>query len=148
MRAAVSALSKRLMTVIAILAVGGIAVSSVSLQRHYAKSKTEFCDVGETFNCDIVNRSEYSKLFGIPVALIGMLGYGAIAGLATAYRSRVETPARLFGLATAGLAFALYLTYIEGFVLGTWCILCLGSLALMAMIAILAAIVWQKREAN
>jgi vitamin-K-epoxide reductase (warfarin-sensitive) len=145
---AVSEFSKRLMTLIAVLAVCGIAVSSVSLQRHYAKSKTEFCDVGEAFNCDIVNRSEYSTLLGIPVALIGMLGYGALAGLATVYRSRRETPILLFTGAVAGLAFALYLTYIEGFVLGIWCILCLGSLVLIAMIAVLAGVVWRKRNVD
>ncbi len=136
------------MTLIAVLAVCGIAVSSVSLQRHYAKSKTEFCDVGEAFNCDIVNRSEYSTLLGVPVALIGMLGYGALAGLATVYRSRTETPTLLFAGAAAGLAFALYLTYIEGFVLGVWCILCLGSLAVISSIAILSGIVWRTCKAE
>lgn len=140
-----SAASKRLLNAIAILAVCGIAVSSVSLQRHYATSKTEFCDAGEMFNCDIVNRSEYSKLFGVPVALIGMLGYGALAGLATVYRARSETPSMLFAGAAAGLAFALYLTYIEGFVLGVWCILCLGSLTVISLIAILSGIVWRMR---
>ena len=89
-------LTRRLMSVVAILAVCGIAVSSVSLQHHFATSKTSFCDIGENFNCDIVNRSEYSTILGIPVALIGMLGYAALAGLATVYRERPETPAMLF----------------------------------------------------
>jgi len=75
---------QRLLSLIAILAVAGITVSSISLQHHYAKSKTEYCDIGAAFNCDIVNRSEYSSILGIPVALIGMLGYGAVLGLATA----------------------------------------------------------------
>ena len=132
------------MNVIAILAVCGIAVSSVSLQHHYATSKTAYCDIGETFNCDIVNRSEYSTILGIPVALIGMLGYAALAGLATVYRERRETPALLFGTAAAGLVFALYLTYIEGHVLGVWCILCLSSLALIATTTILAGLIWFK----
>ena len=61
------------MSLVAILAVGGIVVSSVSLQHHYGTSKTKFCDIGNTFNCDIVNRSEYSSVLGIPVALIGRL---------------------------------------------------------------------------
>jgi uncharacterized membrane protein len=118
----------------------------VSLQHHYATSKTAYCDIGETFNCDIVNRSEYSSVFGIPVALIGMLGYAGLAGLATVYRERRETPAMLFGAAAAGLAFALYLTYIEARVLGVWCILCLSSLAFIAVTTILAAVIWWKRE--
>ena len=136
------------MTVVALLAVCGIGVSSVSLQQHYAKSKTAYCDFGENFNCDLVNRSQYSEIFGIPVALVGMLGYAALAGLATAYRNRRETPALLFGGSAAGLAFALYLTYIEEHVLGVWCILCLSSLALIAATTVLTGLVVWKRDAN
>ena len=146
MFAAVSELSRRLMSVVAILAVCGIAVSSVSLQHHYATSKTAYCDFGEAFNCDIVNRSEYSTVLGIPVALLGMLGYGALAGLATVYRERRETPAMLFGGAAAGLAFALYLTYVEGHILGVWCVLCLSSLALIATTTLLTGVIWRMRD--
>jgi vitamin-K-epoxide reductase (warfarin-sensitive) len=137
---------QRLFSVIAILAVVGIVVSSVSLQHHYAKSKTEYCDIGTAFNCDIVNRSEYSSLLGIPVALIGMLGYGVVLGLATAYRERRETPSLLFAGAAAGLAFALYLTYVEARVLGVWCILCLSSLAVISGIAAVSGGLWSKRN--
>jgi vitamin-K-epoxide reductase (warfarin-sensitive) len=144
--AAVSDLTQRLMSTVAILAVCGIVVSSLSLQHHYATSKTAYCEIGETFNCDIVNRSEYSSIFGIPVALIGMLGYAGLAGLATVYRERRDTPAMLFIAAAAGLSFALYLTYIEARVLGVWCILCLSSLVLIATTAVLAAVIWWKRE--
>jgi vitamin-K-epoxide reductase (warfarin-sensitive) len=126
---------------IAVLAVAGIAVSAVSLERHYAKSKTAFCDFGERFDCDIVNRSEYSTVMGIPVAGIGIVGYGALLALATVYRSRAETPLRLLVAAVAGLGFALYLTYVEGYVLETWCILCLSSLGLIAGIVVLAGVV-------
>src|SRR5208283_4978449 len=118
----------------------GVLVSAVSLERHYAKSATAFCDVGEKFNCDIVNRSEYSAVMGIPVAGIGVVGYGVLLLLATVYRLRVETPTWLLGAALAGLGFALYLTYVEGYVLETWCILCLSSLALIVMITVLAGV--------
>jgi vitamin-K-epoxide reductase (warfarin-sensitive) len=139
---AVSARNNRaLYLAIAVLSVAGMADSAVSLQRHYAKSASAFCDVGERFNCDIVNRSEYSSLMGIPVAGIGVVGYGVLLGLATVYRSRPETPLRLLAAAAAGLGFALYLTYVEGYVLDTWCILCLGSLALIATITGLAGVV-------
>jgi len=127
--------------VIAILAIAGVAVSAVSLERHYAKSATAFCELGEKFNCDIVNRSEWSSVMGIPVAGIGMVGYGVLLILATVYRSRAQTPLRLLVLAFAGLAFALYLTYVEGYVLETWCILCLSSLGLIATITGLAGVV-------
>ena len=140
---------QRLISLVAILAVGGIVVSSVSLKHHYATSKTEFCDIGNTFNCDIVNRSEYSEILGIPVALIGMVGYAAILGLATVYRERRETPSLIVAGASAGLAFALYLTYIEGRVLGVWCIMCLSSLALISGIAVVSGVLWfRSRQPN
>lgn len=130
-----------LFAAIAALAVAGIIVSGVSLQRHYAKSASAFCDFGEKFNCDIVNRSEYSNVMGIPVAAVGIVGYGLLLILATAYRSRPETPTRLLAAAIAGSGFALYLTYVEGYVLTTWCILCLTSLTMIAAITVLAAVV-------
>ena len=126
---------------IAILAVLGVALSAVSLQRHYAKSQSKFCDIAVQFNCDIVNRSEFSSFFGIPVAGIGVVGYAVILALVTVYRSRHWAPNLLLAGALAGLVFALYLTYVEGFILDTWCILCLGSLAVITSISALAGVV-------
>lgn len=136
-----------LFAAIASLAVAGMIVSAVSLQRHYAKSATKFCEVGERFNCDIVNRSEYSSVMGIPVAGIGVAGYGVLLLLATLYRLQVTTPVRLLAASAAGLVFALYLTYIEGYVLNTWCILCLSSLAMITVITLLAAMVKARSHA-
>lgn len=133
--------SRVLFLAIAVLSLGGAIVSGVSLQRHYAKSATTFCDLGEKFNCDIVNRSEQSEVMGIPVAAIGVLGYGVLFVFSTFYRSRSETPFRLLVAASAGLVFALYLTYVEAYVLTTWCVLCLTSLAMIFLISVLAGIV-------
>jgi vitamin-K-epoxide reductase (warfarin-sensitive) len=127
--------------VIALLSLAGVLVSAVSLERHYAKSATAFCDFSQKFSCDIVNRSEYSTVQGIPVAGIGVAGYGLLFVLATFWKSRAETPNRLLGAAVGGLVFALYLTYIEAYQLMTWCILCLISLLLISLISLLAVAV-------
>src|ERR1700724_1809061 len=79
------------MTAIALLAVAGVAVSSVSLYEHFATSKTSFCDFSESFNCDIVNRSTYSTVLGVPVALIGIIGYLLITALASFYGNKPKT---------------------------------------------------------
>ena len=129
MQPALSAAVRRLFLAIALLATVGIAVSSVSLQHHYDKSTTAYCSFGESFDCDIVNRSVYSSIAGVPVALIGILGYTTLLVFATLYRAKAETPAILLLASLGGLGFALYLTYIEGWVLGTWCVLCLSSLS-------------------
>jgi uncharacterized membrane protein len=136
-----------LFTSVAVLALAGAVVSAISLQRHYAKSATDFCDFSQKFSCDIVNRSEYSTVADIPVAAIGVAGYAVLFLLSTLWRSRTETPRRLVAAALAGLGFALYLTYIEAYKLMTWCVLCLASQLLIFLIAVLAvAIQWSSGE--
>lgn len=142
MQTAVSAGGNRaLYGAIAVLSLAGIVDSAIALQRHYARSATQFCEIGREFSCDIVNRSEYSTVQGIPVAAIGVVGYAALFLLATFWKSRPETPIRLLIAAFAGLAFALYLTYIEAYNLMTWCILCLVSQGLIFLICVLAVFI-------
>jgi uncharacterized membrane protein len=140
--------SHRFLVAIAVLSVLGIAVSGVSLDHHFRKTKTKttYCDFGESFNCDIVNRSEYSTVAGVPVALIGVLGYASLLAFATLYRSKAETPAILAIASFAGLGFALYLTYIEKYVLFAWCILCLSSLAIISAIALLCLLLLRQQR--
>lgn len=139
MQPAMISAASRVLWLIAILALAGIVVSSVSLHHHYGTSQTNYCDFGASFNCDIVNRSVYSTVLGVPDALIGIFGYALLLALATFYRTKAETPLMLLVASTVGLGFALYLTYIEKFVLATWCILCLSSLTLIALITALSS---------
>ena len=135
----------RILWAIALLAIAGAAVSSVSLYHHYDTSPSSFCDFGANFDCDIVNRSIYSVVFGIPAALIGIFGYGVLLVLATLYRAKTEVSRMLLIASLAGLGFALYLTYVEAFVLAVWCILCLSSLALIAAITVLSSLLVAQR---
>ena len=135
---------RTLLVAIAMLSFAGIVISLISLQRHYAKSATTYCDFNQQFSCDIVNRSEYSSIAGIPVAAIGVAGYVALFLLSTRCRSRPGLSNWLLGASIAGLIFALYLTYIEAYVLTTWCILCLISLALIFLVTVAAAVLKMK----
>jgi uncharacterized membrane protein len=139
MQSAMTSASRRVFQLITLLALAGVVVSSVSLHHHYGTTETSYCDFGASFNCDIVNRSIYSTVLGVPDALIGILGYGLLFALATFYKKKAETPLMLLIASTAGLGFALYLTYIEKFVLATWCILCLSSLTLIVLITVLSS---------
>src|SRR5213080_2481233 len=147
MRLAMNTGSRRLLLAISLLAIAGIVVSSVALYHHYGSSKTSYCDIGENFNCDVVNRSTYSTVLGIPVALIGIIGYLGLLALSTVNRSKAETPILLLIASGAGLGFALYLTYIEGFVLAAWCVLCLSSLALIFFICVLSSLLVLRNRA-
>jgi uncharacterized membrane protein len=130
--------SRRILMLISLMAIAGMVVSSISLYHHYGTTKSSYCDFGASFNCDMVNRSIYSVVLGVPVALIGVLGYASLLLLSTIYRSKAETPAVLLIGALAGLGFAFYLTYVEKFVLAVWCILCLSSLGVIFLIVLLA----------
>ncbi len=139
-------MNRKLLLVISALALVGIILSVVSIKNHYSGVPTEYCDLGETFNCDLVNRSVYSRFLGVPVAIIGLVGYAALFILSR-LRGRGVAPAILVA-ALGGLVFSLYLTYIEAYVLGVWCILCLSSLATIAAITVLAAIATVKTVAR
>ena len=118
--------------IIAVLALAGVVVSALSLHVHYSTG-TEPCDINEKWDCGIVNHSPYAMIGPIPVAALGILGYLALAGLALARRRALLAIATL-----PALAFALYLSHIEKSVLEVWCLYCVLSQGVIALIALLA----------
>jgi vitamin-K-epoxide reductase (warfarin-sensitive) len=117
---------------IAVLALSGIVVSALALQVHYS-TETAPCSINEKWDCGIVNHSPYAEIRGIPVAAIGIAGYLLIGVLAMLRRR-----GWVLGAALIGMAFALYLTNIEGRVLGVWCLYCVISQGIIALIALLS----------
>lgn len=117
----------------------GLVVSLYLLSVHWGWEPAICLGIGA---CEVVNTSIYSELLGIPVALLGALTYLAL--LATAiliWRHMYEEQACLvqFLLATIGVAFSAYLTYIEIFVLRAICPWCVLSAILITLIAALSA---------
>jgi uncharacterized membrane protein len=117
---------------IAFLALAGVVVSTLALRVHYT-TETEPCSINEKWDCGIVNHSPFAEIAHIPVAAIGIAGYLALGGLALV-RRRIFTLA----MALAGLAFALRLTYIERDVLMVWCLYCVISQGIIALITLLS----------
>lgn len=123
---------------IAILAVAGIVVSALALQLHYS-TETAPCSINEKWDCGIVNHSPYAQIRGIPVAAMGIAGYLLIGILAVLRRRALLLVAVL-----VGMAFAVYLTHIEATVLGVWCLYCVISQGIIAVLTLLAIgwVVW------
>jgi uncharacterized membrane protein len=122
--------------ILAILAVAGIVVSYLALRVHYSTDSAP-CSINEKWDCGIVNHSPYAVINGVPVAALGIAGYLLIALLALARRRG------LLLIATAiGMGFALYLSNIEAHVLGVWCVYCVTSQALIAVLMILSMAWW------
>jgi vitamin-K-epoxide reductase (warfarin-sensitive) len=110
----------------------GALFSGFALRAKFDVSIAEACKIGESFDCDLVNQSSYSELFGIPVSVLGLLTYALFLVILTHYdwiptKMRELVYTGLGTLVLIGLAFSFYLTGIEAFVLDTWCILCVGS---------------------
>ncbi len=101
------------------------------------------CGIGD---CDLVNSSAYSEIAGVPVALIGMMGYGLLLVLNTvAYSadpSEIYRPllAFIFLGALVGTLFSAYLTYVELFILRAICPWCVVSALIITVLLILAAL--------
>lgn len=95
---------------------------------------------GPVGECNIVQSSPYAHIFGIPIAVLGLLFYISVAGLWLL--QRVETLQRLAVLALVGLAFggtlfSLYLTTLELLVIGAVCMWCLTSAVATGLICLL-----------
>jgi vitamin-K-epoxide reductase (warfarin-sensitive) len=119
--------------VIAVLAVSGIAVSCFALGAHYGAPAQPIDFKHSAWNSAYVNQCSFATVDGIPVALLGVVGYLLLAVLAL--QRRVVLTVYFAGF---GLAYALYLTNIEAHILHVWCVYCVVSLILIVMIAYLA----------
>jgi vitamin-K-epoxide reductase (warfarin-sensitive) len=122
--------------ILCILAIAGMVVSYLALRVHY-NTGTSPCSINEKWDCGIVNHSPYAVMHGVPVAAMGIAGYLLIAGLALARRRGLLLIATLIGM-----GFALYLSNIEAHVLGVWCVYCVTSQALIAVLMILSMAWW------
>ena len=97
----------------------------------------------KSINCNLVLKSHYSAIAGIPVTFFGMLAY-LILLIITLLRGNVvkyyDTNIRLatYGISLTGFLYSGYLTHIQIFVLGATCIWCLASTILITIIFIIA----------
>ncbi len=144
-----------LLNMVAAMAVLGLLLSLYLLKEHLAPSGSTFCDLNSKVSCDIVNKSVYAELWGIPVSLLGALYWGLILAFALAPGPFLRVAAvgekrflwQLFtGYMLFGFAFSLYLTYIEAFVLRVWCPLCVASAVFVTLTLLIAAFLAQQEE--
>lgn len=130
-----------------ILSFVGAALSYILLLSHFSLD-TSPCAVNATFNCDIVNRSIYAEILGVPVALIGLLGYSFLFLLSAQFfffKNNI-IPWLLFIFSAGGFIFSLYLTGIETFILHTYCPYCLTSQGIITILMILAYKNWRSNQ--
>jgi uncharacterized membrane protein len=127
---------RRVMIVITVIGIGVTAYLTIA---HYDRTAVLCASTSGANSCEAVQTSVYSHILGIPVALIGLIGYVAIAGALFA-PDRDGVRLATLGMALFGFAFSGYLTYREAFTLHEYCEWCLSSAFLITVIFILSVI--------
>jgi uncharacterized membrane protein len=118
-----------------VLALVGVGIASYLTYVHY-KGLSPICAIDH--GCEKVQSSRYAKVGGVPVPLIGLVGYLAI--LASLFVRGELARLATAGMAIGGFAFSVYLTSLELFEIHAICQWCVGSAIVMTAIAILSTI--------
>ena len=130
---------------LAILGLIGAVVMGYLVYLHYSSSgESSFCNIGEGLSCDIVNKSIYSKIFGIPMSILGFLYFIGVFWVSI-WKYNRDYLKKLAFFSIAFLGPSLYLTAIEIFVLDNICVFCEFSKVLM-IVVIIASLVLMKPE--
>ena len=116
-----------------VLTVLGIGIAGYLVYVHYADIDP-VCNIAH--GCHKVQTSSYAKLAGIPVALLGLLGYITLLGALLAPRQGEAARMAAAFTALVGFGFSAYLTYRELFTIDAICQWCVGSAILMTGLAV------------
>lgn len=122
------------------LAVIGSAISAYLTYVHYSGELALCLGAG---GCETVQSSAYAEIAGLPVALLGLLAFAAITVLAVLRLrggSAAWTLTGLFGVSLGGTLFALYLTYLELFVIHAICPWCVAVDSVMVAVFVIAVL--------
>src|SRR4051812_49941217 len=123
----------------ALLSLAGLFISGYLYLYKIGKIGSLACGTG---GCETVQLSSWSRFAGLEVALIGVLGYAGLLALSLASLQVGESrPWLVRAMAIAaglGVAFTVYLTYLELFVIHAICRWCVGSAAIIISIFIVA----------
>jgi uncharacterized membrane protein len=132
--------SKVLRGVLIFIALLGVAIMGYLLNLHFSSDTGgSFCDLGEGLSCDIVNKSIYAKIFGIPMSVLGLLYFIGIFGVALfKYEKQMLRMAGFLSIVFLGPS--LYLTAVEIYIINSICIFCEASKILILLIASLTLI--------
>jgi uncharacterized membrane protein len=124
----------------ALLSLTGLFISAYLYLYKIGMIGTLACGSG---GCESVQQSSWSRFAGLEVALIGVVGYAGLLVLSlAALQPRLASqrwPAPLLAtLAGIGVAFTIYLTYLELFVIGEICRWCVASAVIIVAILVVA----------
>ncbi len=137
----------RTRTVVGAAAIAGLAMMTYLVHVHFAPLGTAtFCEIGAGFSCEIVNKSPFAEILGLPIAILGF-GYFVLMFAVSIFAWNNRAARQTAFLMTIGsLAFGLYLSGIEIFLLGAICIFC--ELSKLVMILLGTALMREMKAAQ
>jgi len=128
---------------IKILGVIGILLALFLLWERYFHPTFQPCNINSTVNCNAVISGAVSNTLGIPTPLIGLIGYIFI--LYGAFKKNAKL---ILGMSTFGLAFCLYIAFIELFQLHVVCPVCVACQLDMITVFVLGIILNLKKTSE
>lgn len=117
----------------AILAGIGIVLASYLFYSYLAPVAPGWCDINSTVNCDAVTKGPLAEFLGIPVSLVGLIGYITIL-----YASLMKFKKLHLFMVSFGMVFCLSLTYLEIFREKVFCPVCGACQLVMLILFILS----------
>jgi uncharacterized membrane protein len=141
-RARALSTDRKLLIAVIVLCILGIGDAGYLTYVHYAGLKVLCLSSG---GCETVQASRWAKLDGIPVSVLGLIGYIGILG-SLAIRTELGRAAA-FAIALIGFGFSMYLTYRELFTIKAICQWCVGSAVLMTALAVITAVRFLRDDA-
>lgn len=126
--------------IIAFLSLPGLILSAYLTYGHYSSSEL-ICSEKNGFSCNAVINSEYSEIFGFPIAILGVIGYLLIFFINLPFINKKifflendTIDVHTFTLALIGIIFTVYFNYLQLFIIGAICVFCEISALLMLLI--------------
>lgn len=133
-------IEKKIFFAVKVLSIFGIGLAVYLLIQQIFQPEFRPCTINATINCDAVIDGPVAKTLGIPTPLYGLIGYSVI--LFSAFFKKKKL---MLSMATFGLAFCLWIAYLELIILKVICPICIACQAIMISVFSLAIIVLKKK---
>jgi len=112
----------------------GIFLAAYLLYSFYNPKPSLFCDINDRVNCQAVVTGSLATFAGVPVSLVGLVGYAFLLFAGLTYRRKLA-----FAVSAFGMIFCLRLTILEIFFIKVVCPVCIACQIIMLFIFIISS---------
>lgn len=125
------------------LSVMGLVLAAYLMYQYLKPAYGGICNINDRFNCLPTTKGELKNFLGIPVPVIGGIGYGVIL-----VSSLLRKPKLLFAMAAFGTLFCLRITFLEVFVVKVICPVCIICQIVMLAVFVCSLVLLKRPESS